>query len=151
MKKYILTAIFILCVSVGVAFSGVLSDFEQETIALVEKVKPTVVKVLDPSKNAKGKEGLRILPKYMTSRGTGVVIGPDGYILTNYHVVEGMESVYVEFYDGKRFFARTIGLDKHTDLAVLKVDADHSFRTGEWVNSGPGIVPTQNNYPTRNG
>lgn len=54
--------------------------------------------------------------------GSGVVYGPDGYIVTNHHVVEGASNVDVIFADGARFPARVVGSDPVTDLAVLLVD-----------------------------
>lgn len=55
--------------------------------------------------------------------GTGFLLRPDGYILTNFHVVEGADSVTVRLRDGRRFEAELVGTDSRTDLAVLKIDA----------------------------
>ena len=54
--------------------------------------------------------------------GSGVIVRPDGYILTNHHVVEGAEQVNVELSDGRSFKAKVIGSDQPSDLAVLKID-----------------------------
>lgn len=54
--------------------------------------------------------------------GSGVVYGSDGYIITNNHVVEGANQIFVIFADGARFPAELIGADPETDLAVLLVD-----------------------------
>jgi Do/DeqQ family serine protease len=54
--------------------------------------------------------------------GSGVIVRPDGYILTNNHVVEGAETVSVELTDGRSFKAKVVGTDQPSDLAVLKVD-----------------------------
>lgn len=56
------------------------------------------------------------------SRGSGVIVSPDGYILTNNHVVEGATHVKVSFNDQREFPAKVIGTDKPTDVAVLKID-----------------------------
>lgn len=58
-----------------------------------------------------------------SSLGSGVVVSPDGYILTNNHVVEGATTVKVTFSDRREFTAKTIGTDPQTDVAVIKVDA----------------------------
>ena len=58
-----------------------------------------------------------------TSTGTGVVLTADGYIATNCHVVEGAESIHIQFNDSKILDAQLIGADKVSDLAVLRVDA----------------------------
>jgi serine protease Do len=56
------------------------------------------------------------------SLGSGVIISPDGYILTNNHVVEGATQVKVSFADQREFPAKVIGTDKPTDIALLKID-----------------------------
>ena len=55
--------------------------------------------------------------------GSGFILSEDGYILTNYHVVEGASSVEVSAYDGTGYEAELIGYDESNDIAVLKVDA----------------------------
>ena len=57
------------------------------------------------------------------SLGSGVIVNPDGYILTNNHVINGAKDVKVLLGDKREFSARIIGTDAKTDLAVLKVDA----------------------------
>ena len=57
-----------------------------------------------------------------TSLGSGVVVSPDGYILTNNHVVDGATDVKVSFANKEEFPAKIIGTDKYTDIAVLKID-----------------------------
>ena len=52
-----------------------------------------------------------------------MVVTKDGYILTNHHVVDGAQNIRVDFTDGRTFNARMIGLDKPSDLAVIKIDA----------------------------
>ncbi len=56
--------------------------------------------------------------------GSGFIITTDGYILTNYHVVESSNSITVSMYDGNTYEAALIGYDENNDIAVLKVDAD---------------------------
>jgi serine protease Do len=75
--------------------------------------------------------------------GSGVIVSPDGYILTNNHVVEGADDITVKTTDGKEFKAKVVGTDPHTDLAVIKVEAagltaaklgdSDKIEVGEWV------------------
>ena len=55
--------------------------------------------------------------------GSGVVISPDGYIVTNHHVVDGAEQITVDLTDRRSFPAKVVGTDQPSDLAVLKIDA----------------------------
>ena len=78
------------------------------------------------------------------SVGSGVIISPDGYIVTNNHVVEGAESIEVNLADKRRFEAEIVGTDPSTDLAVLKAKGtanlpalpmgnSDAVDVGEWV------------------
>jgi serine protease Do len=57
--------------------------------------------------------------------GSGVIVRPDGYILTNHHVVDSAEQVTVELKDGRSFKAKIVGSDQPSDLAVLKIDGSN--------------------------
>ena len=59
-----------------------------------------------------------------TSTGTGVILSEDGYIVTNYHVIEGGTRITVLLHDDREFSAWIVGSDPATDLAVLKIEAD---------------------------
>jgi serine protease Do len=78
------------------------------------------------------------------SLGSGFVFREDGYILTNNHVVSGADNISVTLPDGSAHTAKVAGLDKDTDIAVLKIDVDENLpaaqlgdsdalRVGEWV------------------
>ena len=62
--------------------------------------------------------------KVQNSLGSGVLIGNDGVIVTNNHVIEGAEEIKVALSDRREFSARVLGRDKRTDIAVLKIDAE---------------------------
>ena len=57
--------------------------------------------------------------------GSGIVATPDGYILTNNHVIDGADRVQVEFTDRRTFDAKVVGTDPASDLALLKIDANN--------------------------
>jgi Do/DeqQ family serine protease len=54
--------------------------------------------------------------------GSGVIVSPEGYILTNHHVIEGAQAIEVTLNDGRSTFAKVMGTDPETDLALLKID-----------------------------
>ncbi|SPE60281.1 2-alkenal reductase [Verrucomicrobia bacterium] len=62
-------------------------------------------------------------PEKSIGQGSGIIIRPDGYVLTNGHVVEDTESIEVRLHDGRLFKAKLCGLDPLSDVAVVKIDA----------------------------
>lgn len=81
---------------------------------------------------------------YAGSTGSGVIISPDGYIVTNNHVVEDSDDLEITLFDKRKMTAKVIGTDPSTDLAVLKINDDENFPflqignsdsllVGEWV------------------
>jgi serine protease Do len=75
--------------------------------------------------------------------GSGFIISPDGFVLTNAHVVDGADDVYVTLTDKREYKAKIIGVDKRTDVAVVKIEGNNlprlmigdpnKLRVGEWV------------------
>jgi len=59
--------------------------------------------------------------------GSGVVVSPEGYILTNFHVIDGADEIEVANDDGRKYKARVVGSDPESDLAVLRIPADHKL------------------------
>lgn len=64
-------------------------------------------------------------PRRTSSLGSGVIVSPEGYILTNHHVIEAANEIQVALVDGRNAKARLIGSDPESDLAVLKIDLDN--------------------------
>ncbi len=99
-----------------------LDQYSQVVSRTVKDVSPAVVKVdVVLALDAAGRHDAR-MPKEAKGSGSGFVFTPDGFILTNSHVVHAAKSIEVLFTDGRKLKARLIGDDPHTDLAVLKVD-----------------------------
>jgi serine protease Do len=82
-------------------------------------------------------------PQPVNGYGSGVIISPDGYIITNNHVIENAESVDVTLNDKRTFTAKVIGRDPGSDIALLKIKADNlpfikygdsdQLKLGQWV------------------
>ena len=82
-------------------------------------------------------------PREQNGMGSGVIVTPDGYILTNNHVVEDADELTVELFDGRTVQGKIIGTDPPTDLAVIKIDlpglsaaaigSSDDIRVGDWV------------------
>ncbi len=68
-------------------------------------------------------------PQRQSGLGSGVVVSADGYILTNFHVVDGADEIEVSNNDGRKFKARIVGADPESDLAVLKIHPDAKLPT----------------------
>ena len=64
-------------------------------------------------------------PEPVQSEGSGFIVRPDGYIFTNFHVVDGAEKVTVKLKDGRELVGHVAGTDEKTDIAVVKVDASN--------------------------
>ncbi len=131
-----------------------IADLSTAFVAVADHVRPAVVFVrsehrerADASRLPPGFEDFfpqfKRRPQVEQGTGSGFVISPDGYILTNNHVVAGADRVTVRLYDKREFIAKVVGADPATDVAVIKIEAhdlpavsmgnSDSTRVGEWV------------------
>ncbi|HET6797706.1 MAG TPA: Do family serine endopeptidase [Gemmatimonadales bacterium] len=131
-----------------------LQQLSEAFAAVSEHVKPSVVYIRSQRTEQASKQRIppgmeRFFPRFRQQpeieqgSGSGFVVSPDGYILTNNHVVEGAEQVTVRLLDRREFKAKVVGTDPNTDVAVLKIDAkglppmalgnSDDARVGEWV------------------
>ncbi len=97
--------------------SVLLDAYSQAVVSTTEKVSPAVVniKVRKKTRSRSGSE----------AGGSGFIISPEGFIVTNCHVAENNEQIEIELQDGRTFPADLVGLDPYTDLAVLKIYTDN--------------------------
>lgn len=135
----------------NVSISGEYPDF---TYAAESSVKAVVfVKVVKRSEGTQyppsildyffGFGGGQSAPREQVGSGSGVIISPNGYIVTNNHVISGATEIEVMMENNKTFKAELVGSDPATDIALLKVDAENlptipignsdNLRLGEWV------------------
>lgn len=89
--------------------------------------------------------------KQVRGMGTGIVVDERGYIITNYHVVEGVKRVQVSTSAGKSYIARLIAHDPPTDLAIIKIDPDKalpiiSIGTSSDLMTGEDVIAIGNAY-----
>jgi serine protease Do len=109
--------------SVGLAeLKPRLNDLELASRMVAKRVEPSVVSIVRPS------EG------FLNGQGSGVIVDEAGYIITNFHVVDGVDRVEVRLSDGRHAVAEVVGYDPMTDLAVLKIDLPNLI-AAEWGDS----------------
>src|SRR5689334_24204984 len=92
---------------------ALLDAYSRAVIDVVDRVGPTVVRL-----DVKAGDG----PRHRDGTGSGVIVAPDGLVLTNSHVVGGATRVNVTTVDGRSLSARVVGDDPDTDLALVRVD-----------------------------
>jgi S1-C subfamily serine protease len=103
--------------SLAAADAALLDSYSQAVTKVVDRVGPTVVRVDTRVAEERRRGGT----------GSGVIISPDGLVLTNAHVVNGARELYLSDTEGHVTQARVLGLDPDTDLALLRADAPRDF------------------------
>ena len=101
-----------------------LDAYSGAVMAAVETAGPTVVHVQVAGAQPQQR-----------GQGSGVLIAPDGLLLTNQHVISGAEKIEIALEDGRRMSARVLGEDASTDLAVLRADSAERFPAAEFEDS----------------
>jgi len=85
-------------------------------------------------------QGRKGVPLPSTALGSGFIVDPDGYVVTDDHVVENAARITITFQDGSQYPARVIGRDALTDLALLKIDAQRPLPHARWGDSDTARV-----------
>ena len=116
---------------------------EQEMGMGMDQSNPFYYFFFGPDQRGNAPQGRRQQPQYAMASGSGVIISPDGYIVTNNHVVDDAVNVDVVLNDNRKFTAKVIGKDANTDIALVKIDAkdlpyltwgnSDDLKLGEWV------------------
>lgn len=104
---------------------SLLDEYSRTVVGAVDRVAPAVanIEIQQRSKNH---------PSHIGGTGSGFVIAPDGFILTNSHVVHSATRIVVNLSDGRDYPAQLIGDDPETDLAVIRIDAPHLVHVCVW-------------------
>jgi S1-C subfamily serine protease len=101
----------------------VLDAYSTAVIKAAEKVSPSVANI-EVRQRRRGRRGMDPrLPQQLRGSGSGFIFTPDGFILTNSHVVHRATEIQITLSDGRRFEAELIGDDPDTDLAVIRINA----------------------------
>ncbi len=105
---------------------GLLDAYSAAVVGVVEAVSPSVVHV-----QVRGERQGRMAQ----ASGSGVIISPDGLVLTNNHVIEGANAIELGLADGRSFKARVLGRDADSDLAVLRGETTETLPSAILANS----------------
>ena len=106
---------------------GLLDAYSRTVVSVVEIVSPSVVHVQVRGRQINGTVG--------QGSGSGVIVSPDGLILTNNHVVEGAAEIEISLADDRRFGVRVLGRDPNTDLAILRAETNEKLPVSQLGDS----------------
>ncbi|MGL4512599.1 MAG: trypsin-like peptidase domain-containing protein [Lacipirellulaceae bacterium] len=119
-------------------------------VRAVQSVRPSVVNI-QGQKTVAADAGAPGATRQVNGMGTGVVIDPRGYILTNHHVVDGVRQIRVTLDGGAADVARIVAFDRGTDLAVIKIEVGRSLPviplgSSDDLMTGESVIAVGNAY-----
>jgi serine protease Do len=133
-----------------------LADTDSRMTPIVRAVRdasPSVVNI--QGQKSIQESGARGPSRQVNGMGTGIVIDPRGYILTNHHVVDGVRQINVTLNTGQTYVAQIVGRDRETDLAVIRIRTKHSLPiikigTSDDLLAGETVIAVGNAYGYEN-
>ena len=117
------------------AFASVY-DKAKDSVVNIRTKKTIVVETYNPLEAFLfGTSGVRQQRRESGSLGSGFIISSDGYMMTNNHVIDGADEIYVKLSDGHEYLAKLVGTSPEVDIAILKVNANRTFKPLKFANS----------------
>jgi S1-C subfamily serine protease len=126
-----------------------LDAYSRAVIGAAERVSPSVINI-EVRERVEGQTARARRPPERGGSGSGFIFTPDGFILTNSHVVHNAASMDVTLNDGHRYQAQLVGDDPHTDLAVIRINAPNlvpvRFGDSQSIRAGQVVIAIGNPY-----
>jgi serine protease Do len=124
-------------------------------VRAVRNASPAVVNIQGQKSVVETTESSRQVSKQVNGMGTGVIIDPRGYILTNFHVVDGVKRINVTLSSGQAFVAKIVARDAQTDLAIIRINASSelptiTIGTSQGLMAGETVIAVGNAFGYEN-